>query len=76
MLQTKAQFTNVNYDREKFIVQATGGSMFYNFYFVINHKIAYNSTTTEARVKIWTYLESLEFFKCMFDYMYRHSNFI
>ncbi len=35
--------------------------MFCNFYFVKYHKIANNSATTEAREKISTYLESLEF---------------
>jgi hypothetical protein len=34
-----------------------------NFYLVKNHKIVDNSGTTEARVKISTYLESLEFLK-------------
>ncbi len=37
--------------------------MFYNFYLVKNHKIASHSLTTEAREKISTYLESLEFYK-------------
>jgi hypothetical protein len=40
------------------------GLMFCNFYLVKNHKIASNTTTTEARVKrvkISTYLESSEF---------------
>jgi hypothetical protein len=36
--------------------------MFCNFYAVKNHKIAKNSTTTNAREKISTDLESLEFF--------------
>ncbi len=36
---------------------------FCNFYLVKNHKIANNSATTEAREKISTYLESLEFWK-------------
>jgi hypothetical protein len=35
--------------------------MFCNFYFVKNHKIGNNSTTTKAREKISTDLESLEF---------------
>ncbi len=35
--------------------------MFYNFYLVKNHIITNNSATTEAREKIITYLESLEF---------------
>jgi hypothetical protein len=35
--------------------------MFCNFYLVKNHKIAKNSTTTKAREKISTDLESLEF---------------
>jgi len=37
--------------------------MFYNFYFVKNHKSANNSTNTKAREKINTGLESLEFKK-------------
>jgi hypothetical protein len=36
--------------------------MFYNFYLEKNHKIVNNSTATEAREKIITDLESLEFF--------------
>ncbi len=35
--------------------------MFYSFYLVKDHKIAKNSRTPEAREKISTYLESLEF---------------
>jgi len=35
--------------------------MFCNFYVVKNHKTATNSTTTKAREKISTALESLEF---------------
>ncbi len=35
--------------------------MLYNFYLVKNHKIANKSATTEAREKISTDLESLEF---------------
>jgi hypothetical protein len=35
--------------------------MLYNFYLMKNHKIANKSATTEAREKISTYLESLEF---------------
>ncbi len=38
-------------------------AMLCNFYLVKNHKIADNSATTEAREKISTYLESLEFQK-------------
>jgi hypothetical protein len=34
--------------------------MFCNFYLVKNHKIANNSTTTKARDKLSTYLESVE----------------
>jgi hypothetical protein len=43
--------------------------MFYIYFLVINHNIANNSTTDEAREKISTYLESLEFYKflSMFD---------
>jgi hypothetical protein len=37
--------------------------MFCNFYLVKNNKIAKNSTTTKAREKIITDLESLEFYK-------------
>jgi hypothetical protein len=36
-------------------------ALFCNFYLVKNQKIADNSATTEAREKISTYLESLEF---------------
>jgi hypothetical protein len=32
-----------------------------HFYLVKNHKIAYSSTTTKAKEKNNTYLESLEF---------------
>jgi len=42
-------------------VAALVPDMFYNFYLVKNHKIANNSATTEAREKISTCLESLEF---------------
>ena len=35
--------------------------VFHNFYLVKNHKIAYNPTTTDAREKVSTDLESLEF---------------
>ncbi len=38
-----------------------GSDMFCKFYLVKNHKIANNSATTEAREKISTHLESLEF---------------
>ncbi len=37
--------------------------MFCNFCLVKNHKIADNSTTTEAREKVRKDLESLEFYK-------------
>ncbi len=37
--------------------------MFCYFYIVKNHKNAIYSATTEAREKITTYLESLEFYK-------------
>ncbi len=40
--------------------------MFRIFYFVKIQKIVNNSATTEARQKISTYLESLEFYK-LFD---------
>jgi hypothetical protein len=40
--------------------------MFWNCYLVKNHKIAKNSTTTKAREKLITDLESLEF-KIFFD---------
>jgi hypothetical protein len=43
-------------------VAAWLSDMFCNFYLVKNHKFANNSETTEAREKISTYLESLEFF--------------
>jgi hypothetical protein len=42
-------------------VAALVPDMFYNFYLVKNNKIANNSATIEAREKISTYLESLEF---------------
>jgi hypothetical protein len=42
-------------------VAAWFSAMFGNFYLVKNHKIAKNSTTTKAREKISTDLESLEF---------------
>ncbi len=44
-------------------VTALVRDMFCNFYLVKNHKIANNSATTEAREKISTDLESLEFQK-------------
>ncbi len=37
--------------------------MFCNFYLVKNHKIANNSATTEAREKVTTYLQSVQFKK-------------
>ncbi len=37
--------------------------MFYSFYLLRNHKVANNSATTEAREKISTFLECLEFMK-------------
>jgi hypothetical protein len=40
-----------------------GPIMLSNFNLVKNHKIAYNSETTEGTEKIRTYLESLEFYK-------------
>jgi hypothetical protein len=40
-------------------VAAMVPDMFYNFYLVKNQKIANNSSTTEAREKISTYLESV-----------------
>ncbi len=42
-------------------VAALVPDMFCNFYLVKNHKIANNLVPTEAREKISTYLESLEF---------------
>jgi hypothetical protein len=39
--------------------------MFCNSYFVKNHKIDKNSTTTKAREKISTDLKSLEFWKIL-----------
>jgi hypothetical protein len=44
-------------------VAALVPAMFCNFYLVKNHKIADNAATTEAREKISTYLESVEFKK-------------
>jgi len=38
--------------------------MFCSFYLAKNHKIANNATNPEAREKISTDLESLEFLKC------------
>jgi hypothetical protein len=35
--------------------------MFWNFYYVENHKIVNNPTTTGARAKISTHLEAVEF---------------
>jgi hypothetical protein len=40
--------------------------IFYNFYFLMNHKIADNSTTSKATEKISADLESIEF-KKFFD---------
>jgi hypothetical protein len=40
-----------------------GLNMFCNFYSGKNHKIAKNLATTEAREKLSTYLESLDFLK-------------
>jgi hypothetical protein len=42
-------------------VAALVQDMFCNFYVVKNHKIVNNAATAEAREKISTYLESLEF---------------
>jgi len=42
-------------------VAALVSEMFCNFYLVKNNKIARNLATTEAREKISTYLEPLEF---------------
>ncbi len=42
-------------------VSSWASDMFCNFYLVKSHKIANNSATIEAREKISTYLESLEF---------------
>jgi hypothetical protein len=44
------------------LVAAVVTDMFCNLYLVKNHKIANNLATTEAREKISTFLESLEFF--------------
>jgi hypothetical protein len=41
-------------------------NMFYNFYMVKYYKIANNSTSTEARLKIRTDLDFLEFLEFMF----------
>jgi hypothetical protein len=52
------------YNRNKFLVQATGGSMvldkFCNFYLVKNHKIANSSATTGSIEKKSTHFESLK----------------
>jgi hypothetical protein len=53
-------------------VAALFPDMFCNFYLVKNHKITNNSATTEAREKINTYLEDLEFFDVCF---WKLSNF-
>jgi hypothetical protein len=45
-------------------VSAWVSNIFLNFYLVKNHKIANNSTTTKARKKLSTDLESLESQKC------------
>jgi len=56
-------------------VAAQVSDMFCNFYLVKNHKIADNSTTTKVREKISTDLDSLEFLECMFDKIFKQSNF-
>jgi hypothetical protein len=55
-------------------VAAWVSDMFCNFYLVKNHKIANNSTTNKARLKISTYLESLEFQKCIEVYLTKFKN--
>ncbi len=64
----------LNWDKSavsfRFQVAAWVLDMFDNFYFVKNHKIVKNSTTTDAREKISMDLEFLEFenfFWWMFD---------
>jgi hypothetical protein len=59
-------------------VAACFPDMFSNYCIVNNHKIAKNSTTTNAIEKISTnleYLEFKEFFKCMLDKIKKQSNF-
>jgi hypothetical protein len=58
-----AIFTNEGISAASFCrqVAALVPNMFCYFYVMKNHKIANNSTTTEAREKIRTYLKSLEF---------------
>ncbi len=55
-------------------VAARVSDMFCNFYFVKNHKIANNSITNKARLNISTYLESLEFQKCIEVYLTKFKN--
>ncbi len=61
------QYTAENYNERESLasfchqVAAWFPDMFCNFYLVKNHKTATNSTTTKAREKISTDLESLEF---------------
>ncbi len=52
-----------------------GTDMFCNFYFVKIHKIANNSSTTEAKEKISTYLESLEFQKFFQACLYKFESY-
>jgi hypothetical protein len=49
--------------------------MFCNFYLVKNHKIANNLAATEAREKISTYLEYLEFDKFFDVCLTKFENF-
>ncbi len=49
--------------------------MFSSFYLVKNHKIADNSATTDAREKIITYLESLEFKKILDTHLTKFENY-
>ncbi len=49
--------------------------MFCNFYMMNSRKIANNSATTEAREKISTDLEPLEFKKHFIVYMAKYENY-
>jgi hypothetical protein len=59
-----SQFFNEGKSAASFCCQVAAAwfpDMFCNFYLLKNHKIAKNSTTTRAREKMSTDLESLEF---------------
>jgi hypothetical protein len=56
-------------------VAALVQDMFCNLYLEKNHKIANNSAATEAKEKISTYLESLEFQKFFSVYFTKFENY-